>query len=136
MSRRERLEAEALRWARAVASGQLVDDMEGAFNLGSGLILLSDRLNPRQYDCVLAHEISHARHRDPGRCDRLAHDAVERRADMDAARLLVDGGEYARLERINDDAGWIAREMDVTRWVVDAWRMVLHDRGDVPCFED
>ena len=61
---------EASRWAR-VAEQPLPVGYEGFYTPGLYLIVLDSRLTDVQRRCVLAHEISHARHRDAGcRCDR------------------------------------------------------------------
>ncbi|MDE5640896.1 MAG: ImmA/IrrE family metallo-endopeptidase [Bifidobacterium castoris] len=92
------------------------------------LILLDSGLTPVQRRCVLAHEISHARHHDSA-CRRNGWE--ERRADMEAARLLINPMEYATLEQINDNASWIAHELDVMPWVINGYRDWLHESGVV-----
>ena len=111
------------RVARVVVT-RLPADYQGAYDAVGGIILISDRLTPRQYSCVLAHEISHARHRDLGcRADRW----TERRADIDAARLLINPDDYRAAEQICDNELWLAHELDVMPWVIQAWREHLHD---------
>lgn len=103
---------------------RLPADYQGAYDPIGGLILISDRLTPCQYTCVLAHEISHAQHRDYGcRTDKW----TERRADIDAARILVNPREYEEAERICDNPHWIAQELNLMPWVITAWREHLHD---------
>lgn len=70
---------------------------------------------------VLAHELGHAFY-DHTCTDVYSTAANERQADRYAALLLIDPADYARLERINDDAHWIADELDVTVEAVDAYR--------------
>jgi hypothetical protein len=71
---------EASRWAR-VAEQPLPVGYEGFYAPGLDLIVLDSRLTDVQRRCVLAHEISHARHMDAGcRVDKW----VERRADQEA----------------------------------------------------
>ena len=55
--------------------------MLGGWDDINGIIYLSSGLSSVQRRCVLAHEISHARHHDLG-CHTDAW--VERRADMDS----------------------------------------------------
>ena len=120
------LELLALDWANDIRERPLPHGMLGGWDDEHGVIYLSSRLSPVQRRCVLAHEISHARHRDVGcRADAWS----ERRADMDAARMLVSPVEYAMLERINDDPTWIAHESDLLTWVITAYRDLLHDRA-------
>lgn len=56
---------EASRWAR-VAEQPLPGGYEGFYAPGLDLIVLDSRLTDVQRRCVLAHEISHARHMDTG----------------------------------------------------------------------
>ncbi len=56
---------EASRWAR-VAEQKLPSGYEGFYAPGLDLIVLDSRLTDVQRRCVLAHEISHARHMDTG----------------------------------------------------------------------
>lgn len=118
------LDEEAGRWAE-VEDMRLPDGMEGAFILDLGLIVLDDRLTDIQRRCVLAHEISHARHADRG-CDCDA--CVEARADLEAAILLIDFDAYRRAEMVCDNIRWIARELEVLPWVVAAYRRWLDGR--------
>lgn len=84
------VETIARKWAN-VYELALPADLEGGYDAANNRILISDRLTPIQRRCVLAHEISHARHHDVGcKCDS----ATERRADMEAARMLVNQLEY------------------------------------------
>lgn len=118
---------EASRWAH-VAERPLPHGYEGFYAPGLDLIVLDSRLTDVQRRCVLAHEISHAQHRDAGcRCDRW----TERRADMEAARLPINPMEYATLEQINDNVSWIAHELDVMPWVINGYRDWLHESGVV-----
>ena len=109
----------------SVDETRLCDGLQGIYVCDHDLIILDDRLCAVQRRCVLAHEISHARHRDSGcRHDRW----VERRADMEAAMMLVDPLEYAYAETVYDGNLYgMARELDVLPWVVDAYRERLHD---------
>lgn len=89
------------------------------------LIILDSRLTDVQRRCVLAHEISHARHRDAGcRCDRW----TERRADIEAAAMLISPLEFAYAETIYEgNTLGMARELNVLPWAVVAFRERLHD---------
>lgn len=66
---------------------------------------------------VLAHELGHAFYGHD--CDSETN---ERLADAYAAKILIDPETYARLERINPDAEWIAQEMDVEPYVIVDYR--------------
>lgn len=118
------VEAIACKWAK-VYELPLSSNLEGGYDATSNRILISDRLTPIQRRCVLAHEISHARHRDVGcKCDS----ATERRADMEAARMLVNQLEYQSAEIIFDgDEYAIARELNVMPWIIRAYKQWLHD---------
>ncbi|MEQ2643429.1 ImmA/IrrE family metallo-endopeptidase [Bifidobacterium longum] len=118
------VEAIACKWAK-VYELPLSSNLEGGYDATSNRILISDRLTPIQRRCVLAHEISHARHRDVGcKCDS----ATERRADMEAARMLVNQLEYQSAEIIFDgDEYAIARELNVMPWIFRAYKQWLHD---------
>lgn len=115
---------EASRWAR-VAEQKLPSGYEGFYAPGLDLIVLDSRLTDVQRRCVLAHEISHARHMDAGcRVDKW----VERRADQEAAKMLIDPLEYAYAETIYEgNAMGMARELNVLPWVIAAYRERLHD---------
>lgn len=97
------------------------------------LIILDPRLSPIQRRCVLAHEISHARHRDVGcKCDTFC----ERRADVEASVMLIEPLEYACVEQVYEGNVWaIAAELGVMPWVVDAFREWLRDHCDSLIFQ-
>lgn len=118
------VEAIARKWAK-VYELPLSSNLEGGYDATNNRILISDRLTPVQRRCVLAHEISHARHHDVGcKCDS----ATERRADMEAARMLVNQLEYQSAEIIFDgDEYAIARELNVMPWIIQAYKQWLHD---------
>ena len=104
---------------------RLRDGLQGIYLRQYGLILLDSRLCDMQRRCVLAHEISHARHLDAGcRWNKWS----ERRADMEAAAMLIDPVEYAAAEILCEgNLVSIAHELDVLPWVVHAYRERLHD---------
>lgn len=116
--------AEAARICR-LRETRLRDGLQGLYVREKHLILLDTRLRGVQLCCVLAHEISHARHMDAGcRVDKW----VERRADQEAALMLIDPLEYASAETIYEgNAVGMARELNVLPWVVQAYRERLHD---------
>ena len=116
--------AEAERVCR-LGEARLHDGMQGVYIRDKHLILLDSRLCGVQLRCVLAHEISHARHMDAGcRVDKW----VERRADQEAAKMLIDPLEYAYAEVVYEgNVMGMARELDVLPWVIAAYRERLHD---------
>lgn len=108
---------------------RLHNGMQGVYIRDKHLILLDTRLRGVQLRCVLAHEISHARHMDAGcRVDKW----VERRADQEAAMMLVDPMEYAYAEAVYDgNVMGMARELNVLPWVIEAYRERLHDNPNL-----
>lgn len=89
------VETIASKWAN-VYELALPADLEGGYDAANNRILISDRLTPIQRRCVLAHEISHARHHDVGcKCDS----ATERRADMEAARQAQQQAEQQQAQQ-------------------------------------
>ena len=114
----------AARYCR-IGEAKLCDGIQGVYVREKNLILLDTQLRGVQLRCVLAHEISHARHMDAGcHVDKW----VERRADQEAAKMLIDPLEYAYAETIYEgNAMGMARELNVLPWVVEAYRERLHD---------
>lgn len=93
------------------------------------IIILDRRLSPVQRRCVLAHEISHARHRDTA-CEHGG--VMEARADMEAARMLLSVVAYAAAEQVYDgNTHMMALELGVMPWVIDAYREWLHDNPNM-----
>lgn len=118
------LDAAARHWAMLREDIPLPHGIQGGYDARLNLIVLSPDLSPTQRRCVLAHEISHARHHDVAcRTDS----ATERRADMDAARMLIDTVDYMTAELVCDNDAWIAHELGVTIWIIHAYRMWLHE---------
>lgn len=110
-----------------VASARLPGKLDGVYCLSTNTetIYIADDLTPTQYRCVLAHEISHAKHRDRGgHADRY----TEQRADIEAARMLISQVEYQTAENIYDgDETLMAKEMNVMPWIIQAYKQWLHD---------
>lgn len=95
---------------------RLHGDVQGLYLRESNLILLDCDLTSEQRRCVLAHEISHARHLDE-RC------RMDRWSDREAAMMLVDPMEYAYAETVYDgNVMGMARELNALPWVVQAYR--------------
>lgn len=119
--------AEAGRWGR-VGTARLRDNAQGLWLPKVHRILLDERLSPVQRRCVLAHEISHARHGDR-RCE--SDGWTEHRADTEAACMLIKPMEYAAAEQIyGQNTHGIAVELGVTQWMVWRYREWLHDHPD------
>lgn len=108
-----------------LGEARLHDGMQGVYIRKKNLILLDSHLCGVQLRCVLAHEISHARHMDAGcRVDKW----TEQRADREAAAMLVDPMEYAYAEAVYEgNTMGMARELNVLPWVIAAYRERLHD---------
>lgn len=115
---------EAARYCR-LDEARLHDGKQGVYIRQKNLILLDSRLCGVQLRCVLAHEISHARHMDAGcHVDKW----VERRADQEAAKMLIDPMDYAYAEAVYEgNVMGMARELNVLPWVIAAYRERLHD---------
>ena len=118
------VETIASKWAN-VYELALPADLEGVYDAANDRILISDRLTPIQRRCVLAHEISHAKHHDIG-CKTDAY--TEQRADVEAAKMLISQTDYVTAEILygNDECA-IARELSVMPWIIRAYKQWLHD---------
>lgn len=93
--------------------------LDGFYEHSQRRITINSRLSTIQTVGVLAHELIHALHAHDG----PQSEAVEARVDKLAARLLVSPAEYAQAERLcGPHAGAIARELELPRWVVQAWQ--------------
>lgn len=89
----------------------------------SGLILLNPRRTETVQRVTLAHELGHAHYGHTWTDDIRQHAAHERLADRFAARRLISLARYAAAERlVGPHPGAIARELEVTTRVVEAWR--------------
>lgn len=109
---------------RIVEDDTMEDGVEGSYTAEDETIHISPRLNDVQRTCVLAHESSHAYHR-----DTYSTKWKEARADEEAARLLINVDQYAALERVNDNVWWLAHELGVMPWVVVAFRRYVGSVG-------
>lgn len=86
-------------------------------------ITLNLCLTDYQEKSTLAHELSHAHWHDRPTASRTEHQRRERRANAEAARMLITAAEYARAEEaVGPDPGALAVELSVSRWVVEAWQ--------------
>lgn len=119
------LEQEARWYAKRVIITPMQTGYQGLYDANTETIYIADDLTPTQYRCVLAHEISHAKHRDRGgHADRY----TEQRADIEAARMLISQADYVTAEILygNDECA-IARELNVMPWIIRAYKNRLHD---------
>lgn len=84
-------------------------------------VIISSRLTETFQREVLAHELGHVYY---GHDLRARHDnpADERKVDMYAARLIISPAEYALAEALHPDPGAIARELGVTKRLVQLWQ--------------
>lgn len=120
------IESLAARWGRVIEL-PLEVGIEGAYDGTRGVIFISNRLSDVQRRCVLAHEISHARHHDI--CCREEKSQIERRANIEAACMIIDPYEYAIAEQISDNAIWLARELNVMPDIIQSYRDWLYESG-------
>lgn len=119
------LEYIALQWASRIRDRPLPDGLEGVYDAECNEIILSDKLSSVQRRCVLAHEISHAKHQDIG-CKTDTY--TEQRADVEAAKMLISQTDYITAEILyGSDEYSIARELNVMPWVIKAYKNWLHD---------
>ena len=119
------IEQEAKWYAKRVVITPMQTGYQGLYDANTETIYMADDLTPTQYRCVLAHEVSHAKHRDRGgHADRY----TEQRADMEAARMLISQADYVTAEILyGNDEYAIARELNVMPWVIKAYKQWLHD---------
>lgn len=119
------LEQEARWYAKRVIITPMQTGYQGLYDANTETIYIADDLTPTQYRCVLAHEISHAKHRDRGgHADRY----TEQRADIEAARMPISQVEHQTAENIYDgDEIPMAKEMNVMPWTIQAYKQRLHD---------
>lgn len=95
----------------------------------SGLILLNHRRAETTQRVTLAHELGHAYYGHAWTDNPRLHESQERQADRYAARLLITAADYAAAERVaGHHPGAIARELGVTRRLVELWREHLAPR--------
>lgn len=109
-----------------VASAMLPSGLDGCYCEETQTILIDRRLTYTAKRCVLVHELMHWRHGDAG-CGPL-NGKAERRARRETALALVSPVEYALAEQLYDgEPEPIAQELDVTRQVIEDYRLMLHD---------
>ncbi|WP_207632094.1 ImmA/IrrE family metallo-endopeptidase [Occultella kanbiaonis] len=97
----------------------------GEYRHTHGLIVLSTRLTGPQALSTFGHELGHAHYG-----DEESTPPAERRADRHAARLLITPGDYAAAEAVaGPHAGAIARELGITRHLVEVWQDLRRDEA-------
>lgn len=109
--------AVARRYGVEVHASHLPGDKVGCYIPSLNRIYFDLSLTLAGRRSVIAHELGHVHFGHD--CDTETH---ERQADTFAAQLLIDPAEYARLELIHADAGWIAEEMTVAPYVIEDFR--------------
>lgn len=73
--------------------------------------------------CTLAHELGHALNNHDSRAEAWLRDRQEREADIFAANVLIDPGEYKSAELLyGPHPGAIAQELGVTIHLVTVWQ--------------
>ncbi|KZM34513.1 ImmA/IrrE family metallo-endopeptidase [Oerskovia enterophila] len=93
----------------------------GRYLHNKNLIILSNRITGPQAISVLAHELGHWHYGDAD-LEGIHTRDVEERAWRWAARLLVGPDQYAAAEHaVGPHLGAIARELGVTRQLIEAW---------------
>jgi Zn-dependent peptidase ImmA (M78 family) len=95
----------------------------GEYRHSPALITLNPRMSTALQRSTLAHELGHHHHGDTWTDDPALIARRERRADTYAAQLLIDPNTYAAAERlVGPHPGALARELDVSRSIVEAWQ--------------
>ncbi|GAB3397378.1 hypothetical protein GCM10027568_33120 [Humibacter soli] len=123
----ETLQALARNYGVAIISTSMPAGLLGCYLPDRACVYLDRKLTPMEVRSVLAHELGHVHY---GHAEAAGGDPEvwERQADAFAARLLIDCDEYASLERISDDASFLADSLDVTVSVIDAFRTLCLPR--------
>jgi Zn-dependent peptidase ImmA (M78 family) len=81
----------------------------GLYSPDEARIYFDIQLTPSERRTTIAHELGHAHYGHT--CSTPAH---ERKAEIFAARLLIDPAQYAQLESVNPDRYYLAEELGVT----------------------
>lgn len=84
-------------------------------------ILVNSGITERRQREAIAHELGHA-HYGHSHGALVADPAVERQADLYAARLLISPAEYALAEALHPSPGAIAAELGVSKYLVSLWQ--------------
>lgn len=101
---------------------RLPGKLRGLYDHEVKRIYVESRLSNMNTAATLAHEYVHAQHGHDGH----QGSSVECRVDEKAAMLLVSPALYAQAERLHGcHPGALSRELELPRWVVEAWQRVL-----------
>lgn len=104
---------------------------DGDYNHHTRVIRLQEGMLPRLELCVGLHECGHAYYGDERNMFGYMNNRQERRADEYAAHHLIDPNEYRYAEaKYGTHTNWIAQELGVMQWVVDAFEGSLQRIGD------
>ncbi|QHO91962.1 ImmA/IrrE family metallo-endopeptidase [Actinomyces sp. 432] len=107
----------AVRWLPLAGTG-----WRGCYHQPTRTIYLRAGMSDRLAVATLMHELEHAARGDDGHQGR----AVEARIDRAVACRLITPSEYRAAEAlVGPHPGALAVELDVPRWVVDAYRTTL-----------
>lgn len=106
----------------------------GEYRHGPRLIVLNLGMSTALERSTLAHELGHWHYADEWTDDPRVLEMRERRANRFAAELLIDPLEYAYAERMlgADKVQSLARELEVSTYVVEAYREILRARRAAP----
>lgn len=95
---------------------------QGHLGLWDGhTIHLAEDLTTREVPCVLGHELVHAEYQDEPTTDPHWSAKREARCDRIAARRLIDPHQLHDLLATTTDLGYIAVELGVTGWLLEAY---------------
>lgn len=119
----EELCAEAAVQGICVQEMRLPAGLEGAWDPSQKTIWLKKRLSVASMSCALAHELEHARRGDAGHQDEYVEEFINEKV----ALRFINPTTYARLEEVYGcEPGVIAEELDLPRWVIEAWQRLLN----------
>lgn len=99
---------------------ELPDGWLGAYLHDERLILLREGQSQEYEEQSFWHEAGHAYYG-----DRISTPAIERRAWVFAAQMIVDPMKYAAAERISTSSRYIAQELGTTTRIIETYRAAL-----------
>lgn len=104
---------------RLIETSKLDSRFNGMYLAQHRAIIMRADLDYWTRRSCLAHELGHARYGD----SHHANPRAESRADRFAANLLIDPGQYLRLEQLHDGhTGAIAHELGITPHLLQVWK--------------
>ena len=89
----------------------------GAYLDDEKRVLIREGMTPAQDEQARWHETAHAYYG-----DRVSTPAIERRAWVYAARMIVDPVKYAAAERLSTSSLFIAQELGTTTRIIETYR--------------